>query len=197
MHGPPLLQDPTISLAMIGIGFFFLALSIGRKRRHKTKEPYNLQPKIAGHKILDTGDRWVLFTLFIGLCAFAAHFLAEYTFHVYDATPIDKFTHGLSGMAITAFILNFNLTRGRKVYYPTSIGVSWLAFVAWEVYEWIYAHTDPNSGIETSLWDMGIDLWVDSLGALAICFIYDEFMVRGHEIEKEKKSSDASRDTLA
>jgi hypothetical protein len=84
-------------------------------------------------------------------------------------------------MAITAFILNFNLTRGRKVYYPVSIGVSWLAFVAWEVYEWIAVMTTANSGIETSLWDMGIDLWIDSLGALAICFFYDETMHDDHE----------------
>jgi len=69
------------------------------------------------------------------LSAIGAHFLAEYTFHLYDTTPIDKFTHGLSGMAITAVILNFYLTRKRKLYYFIAIGASWVAFVLWEIYE--------------------------------------------------------------
>jgi hypothetical protein len=43
--------------------------------------------------------------------------------------------------------------------------------------------TDPNSGIVTGPWDLAIDLWIDSLAALAICFIYDEF----HR-EKQKKA---------
>lgn len=183
MHGPEALQDPIIPFIMIGLAAIFLCLFIWRIKTWKPKDPYNIQPKIASHKILDTGDRWIWFTIFIALSAFAAHILAEYTLHLYDITPIDKFTHGLSGMAITAFILNFNLTRGRKVYYPVSIGVSWLAFVAWEVYEWIAVMTTANSGIETSLWDMGIDLWIDSLGALAICFFYDELM---HDDHKQK-----------
>jgi hypothetical protein len=49
--------------------------------------------------------------------------------------PIDKFTHGLSGMAITALILNFYLMRKRKLYYFVAIGASCIAFVLWEVYE--------------------------------------------------------------
>ena len=175
------LQNPTIPLIMIGLGLAFLGLFILRVRKQRL-DPYNIQPKISGHKILDTGDRWIWFTIFIGLSAVAAHILAEYTWHLYDVTPVDRFTHGLSGMAITAFILNFNLTRGRKVYYPVSIGVSWLAFIAWEIYEWVVVLTTQNSGIKTSLWDMGIDLWIDSLGALAICFFYDETMKNVHEL---------------
>jgi len=197
LHGPAWLQDPTLSFVMIGLAIIFLSIAIWRSRK-ESGDRYNVQPKIRGHKILDTGDRWLLFTIFIGLSAFAAHILAEYTLDIYDVTPIDKFTHGLSGMAITAFILNFNLTRGRKVYYPTSIGVSWLAFIAWEVYEWIAVMTNPNSGIETNLWDMAIDLWVDTLGALSICFIYDEIMqssVKKH-VAKDKSSTD-TRDTAA
>ena len=68
-------------------------------------------------------------TLFLGVSAFAAYILAEYIFHIYDKTPIDRFTHGLSGMAITAFILNFNVTRSRKVCYPISTAFSWLDFI--------------------------------------------------------------------
>jgi hypothetical protein len=183
MHGSDWFEDPIVSLVMIGAAIVFLALTIWR-RRVGTGDPYNIQPKVSGHKIFDTGDRWIFFTLFIGLSAIAAHVLAEYTFHIYDVTPVDKFTHGLSGMAITAFILNLNLTRGRKVYYPVSIGVSWLAFVAWEIYEWITVMTVPNSGIEISLWDTAIDLWVDTLGALTICFFYDELMSKEHQLQK-------------
>ena len=183
MHGPNWFEDPTVSLIMIGAAIVFLALTIWR-RQVGTGDPYNIQPKVSAHKILDTGDRWIFFTLFIGLSAIAAHLLAEYTFHIYDVTPVDKFTHGLSGMAITTFILNLNLTRGRKVYYPVSIGVSWLAFVAWEIYEWITVMTVPNSGIEISLWDTAIDLWVDTLGALTICFFYDELMSKEHRLQK-------------
>jgi hypothetical protein len=29
--------------------------------------------------------------------------------------------------------------------------------------------------IQTEPMDLGIDLWVDTLGALAVCFLYDEF----------------------
>jgi uncharacterized membrane protein YjdF len=100
----------------------------------------------------------------------------RYTFHLYDITPIDRFTHGLSGMALTAIVLNLYLTRNRKYYYTVSIAVSWVPFVLWEVYEWIYAtYSGPSGFIQTEPWDMVIDLWIDSLGALAICFLYDEF----------------------
>lgn len=159
-------------------------MAIWSRRRNRLSEPYNIQPQISGHKILDTGSRWIFFTFFVCLSAVAAHLLAEYTFHIYDVTPIDRFTHGLSGMAVTAFILNLNLTRGRKVYYPVSIGVSWFAFIAWELYEWVTVMTVPNSGIEISLWDTGVDLWIDTLGALTICFFYDELMKDEHDLQK-------------
>ena len=111
------------------------------------------------------------FTSFLVLVALGAHFLAKYTFHLYDITPIDRFTHGLSGMALTAIVLNLYLTRNRKYYYTISIAVSWVPFVLWEVYEWIYAtYSGPSGFIQTEPWDMVIDLWIDSLGALAICF---------------------------
>ncbi|MGA8106825.1 MAG: hypothetical protein WB815_09240 [Nitrososphaeraceae archaeon] len=61
-----------------------------------------------------------MFTVSVSLLAIGTHFLAENTFHVYDTTPIDKFTHGLSGMAITAIVLNLYLTRRREYYYPHS-----------------------------------------------------------------------------
>ena len=36
--------------------------------------------------------------------------------------------------------------------------------------------TDFGGGyIQTEPMDLAIDLWVDSLGALAVCFLYDEF----------------------
>lgn len=180
---------------MIAVAIVFLVLAIYRHRRtaHRLHDPYNIQPKVAGHKVLDTGDRWIFISLFVGLSAVAAHLLAEYTFHVYDVTPIDRFTHGFSGMAITALILNLNLTRGRKVYYPVSIGVSWLAFIAWEIYEWIIVMTVPDSGIEISAWDTAVDLWIDTLGALTICFLYDEMMKDKHDRQNNEIESKRER----
>ncbi|MDQ3869090.1 MAG: hypothetical protein M3250_05990 [Thermoproteota archaeon] len=79
-------------------------------------------------------------------------------------------------MAVTAIILNFYLTRKRELYYIVSIGASWIAFVLWEVYELIYiAFVGPSGFIQSEPWDIAIDLWIDTLGALAICFIYDEY----------------------
>jgi hypothetical protein len=54
----------------------------------------------------------------ISLFAIGAHYLAENTFHVYDTTPVDRFTHGLSGMAITAIALNLYLTRKKDTITP-------------------------------------------------------------------------------
>lgn len=94
--------------------------------------------------------------------------------YLYDTTSIDKFTHGLSGMAITALV--FYLTRKRQLYYFIAIGVSWVTFVLWEVYELAAVATGFGGGyIQTEPMDLAIDLWVDSLGALAVCFLYDEF----------------------
>jgi hypothetical protein len=102
MHGGILFSTPIISIAIIIIGLFFLYLSI-KQRTHirNINEP----------KIFDTSIQWIYFTFFIGSSALGAHLLAEYQFHIYDITPIDVITHSLSGMAVTALILNFNLTR--------------------------------------------------------------------------------------
>ncbi|MGQ9468283.1 MAG: hypothetical protein ACUVTD_00380 [Nitrososphaerales archaeon] len=59
---------------------------------------------------MDTSDHLIIFTFLLSLSALIAHLLAEYVFHLYDITPIDRFTHGLSGMAVTAIILNLNLS---------------------------------------------------------------------------------------
>lgn len=175
MHGPPLLENPVLPVGLIVSGFVLLFIAIWMKKRSPPGSGYNTELKILGHRFLDTSDRWLVFSGFIGLVAIGSHFLAEYSLHIYDVTPVDRITHGLSGMAVTAVILNLNLTRGRKVYYPTAIGVSWLAFILWEVYEWLSVMFDPGMNIQTDPWDLTIDLWVDTLAALAICFVYDEF----------------------
>jgi uncharacterized membrane protein YjdF len=127
-------------------------------------------------RIIDTNRGWILFTLSLGGLALGSHFISEYVFHLYDTTPIDSFTHGLSAMGITAIVLNFYLTRKRKMYYPISIGAAWIGFIIWEIYEWIHVTiSGPGGFIQTEPIDMAIDLWVDTLGALTICFIYDEF----------------------
>lgn len=175
MHGPAWIENPTISLVLIAAAFFmlYLSLSLNRKLGKDKKKDIVIWPT-SGRKILDTSRRWLYFTAFIGLAAVGAHLLAEYTFHIYDITPIDRFTHGLSGMAVTAAVLNLYLTRKRKIYYSTSIGASWVFFVVWEIFEAVFAYVNPNGLIQTGLWDAGIDLWIDSLGALSICFICDE-----------------------
>jgi len=167
MHGGFLFSTPIISIIIIIIGLFFLYLSI-KQRTHIRN--------INDPKILDTSIQWVYFTFFVGSSALGAHLLAEYQFHIYDITPIDVFTHGLSGMAVTALILNFNLTRKRKLYYFAGIGTSWIAFIAWEIFEGIYFQFNPLGTIQTNTWDTMIDLWVDTLGALSICFLCDELV---------------------
>jgi hypothetical protein len=77
----------------------------------------------------------VLYRLLVLFPAIGAYFLAEYTFHLYDSTPIDKFTFGLTGMAVIVLVLNSYLTRKRQFYYFVAIGVSSVAFLLWEVYE--------------------------------------------------------------
>jgi hypothetical protein len=179
LHGPLWLENPTLSILLILIGFYLLYKAQKTERRHRAhqqSEYDNIEREIFGRKIIDTNRGWILFTVSVSLLAIGAHFLAENTFHVYDTTPIDKFTHGLSGMAITAIVLNLYLTRRREYYYPIAIAVSWIAFILWEVYEIIYiAYNGPTGFIQSDPWDLAIDLWVDTLGALTICFIYDEF----------------------
>jgi hypothetical protein len=177
MHGPPWLESVVVPSAMIAIGFAMLAVSVWRfnSRPDDKDRMYNIKLGIFGRKIIETSGRWLLFVMFMGLLAIGSHYLAEFSLHIYDVTPVDKFTHGFSGMAAAAFILIFNLSRGRRVYYPIAIGLSWIGFIAWELYEWVDVLTNPNSGIVIGHWDTALDLWIDSLGALAVCFIYDEF----------------------
>jgi len=130
--------------------------------------------RLIRNRYLDTSDRWIVFTLLLSISALIAHLLAEYVFHLYDVTPIDRFTHGLSGMAVTAIILNLNLSRNRRVYYTIGILASWTAFIAWEIFEGIYFYLNPFGIIQTNPQDTLIDLWIDFLGALSTCFLCDE-----------------------
>ena len=193
MHGPPWLENPTLSILSIAVGFYLLYRALQTEKHHRVhqqSEHGNTEREILGHKIIDTNRGWILFTLSISLFAIGAHYLAENTFHVYDTTPVDRFTHGLSGMAIAAIVLNLYLTRRREYYYPMAIGVSWIAFILWEVYELIYiAYSGPTGFIQSDPWDLAIDLWVDTLGALSICFIYDEFT---HQTERQQATETTS-----
>ena len=193
MHGPPWLENPTLSILLIAVGFYLLYRALQTEKHHRVhqqSEQGNIEREIFGHKIIDTNRGWILFTFSISLFAIGAHYLAENTFHVYDTTPVDRFTHGLSGMAIAAIVLNLYLTRRREYYYPMAIGVSWIAFILWEVYELIYiAYSGPTGFIQSDPWDLAIDLWVDTLGALTICFIYDEFT---HQTERQQATETTS-----
>lgn len=140
MHGEWWLEDPTLSIFLFCIAFYLLYRILRTKKQyryHQQSDHNDVQRVIFG---------WLLFTGFIALTAIGAHFLAEYTFHLYNTTPIDKFTHGLSGMAITALVLNFYLTRKRKLYYFVAIGASWIGFVLWEVYELAVVATGFGGG---------------------------------------------------
>jgi hypothetical protein len=58
----------------------------------------------------------------------------------------------------------------------SSIGASWVAFIAWEVFEGVYFYLNPLGTIQNNAWDTMIDLWVDILGTLSICFLCDELV---------------------
>ena len=188
MHGPPWLENPVLSIVLIAIGFYLLYRALKTEKHHRTHQNSdhgNIEREIFRHKVIDTNKGWILSTVSISLFAIGAHYLAENTFHVYDTTPVDRFTHGLSGMSITAIAPNLYLTRRREYYYPIAIGVSWIAFVLWEVYELIYiAYSGPTGFIQSDPWDLAIDLWIDTLGALTICFIYDEFTYKTERRQK-------------
>ena len=125
MHGPPWLENPILPIMLIAVGFVLLFISIRMKKKQpESEQAYNFELKLFGHKILDTSNRWMVFSAFVGLMA---------------------------------------------------IATSWVAFIVWEVYEWLSVMFNPNTTIQTTPWDLAIDLWIDSLGALAMCFIYDEF----------------------
>ncbi len=124
-------------------------------------------------KWLTQAEGGCFFTLFIGGEALGTYFLSEYTFHLYDTTSIDSVTHGLSAMGVTAIVLNFIIIKKGTYYFPISIGVAWMAFIVWDVYEWMSVSVYGSSGfIQTKPLDMVVDLWVDTLGSLAVCFIY-------------------------
>jgi hypothetical protein len=186
VHGADWLANPLTSLAPIAVSLVLLFIAISQKRKREVQK-FNIVIRGFGRRIIKTSDTWLLVTGFLGLAALGAHFMAEYWLHLYDVTPIDRFTHGLSGMAITAIVLSFNLTNRRRVYYPASIAASWAAFILWEVYEWILVMTVPDSHVEISPADTAIDLWIDTLGALSVCFIHDEFVHDEEEKAAERR----------
>jgi hypothetical protein len=181
MHGPLWLSNPLIPIILFAIAGYFLILTIRHRNDIRDVEQIN------GLKIFDTSKEWICFTGFIGLVAIGAHLLAEYYLHWYDVTPIDRFTHGLSGMAVTAIILNFRLTRKKRLYYPLAIAAAWIAFVLWEVFEAVFVYLNPSGFIEISTWDTAVDFWIDSLGGLSICFLCDE-LTTDFKIKDDKKT---------
>ena len=118
MHGPPWLENPTLSILLIAVGFCLLYRGLQTEKHHRVhqqSEHGNIERGILGYKIIDTNRGWILFTLSISLFAIGAHYLAENTFHVYDTTPVDRFTHGLSGMAIAADSSESLLDKKKRV----------------------------------------------------------------------------------
>ena len=162
MHGPEFLSNPIIPIILIIGAGVLLYLSI------KNGNTIRSIRKINGVEVLDTSYEWIYFTGFIGFTAIGIHLLAEYNLHWYDVTPIDRFTHAISGMAITAIVLNFNLTSQRKFYYTIAIAASWIAFIGWELFEAIFVYLNPDGFIEISNWDTAVDLWIDFLGSVEL-----------------------------
>jgi uncharacterized membrane protein len=180
MHGPYWLENWIVPAVFLAAGSFFLYLAIKTQKVHRRGQHNEMHSGIEidffNKRIIDTNKGWVFFTLFLGGMALGSHVIFEYILHMYDTTPIDSFTHGLSAMGITSIVLNFYLTKKRQLYYPISIFAAWVGFILWEIYEWIQVSLTGASGfIQTEPIDMAVDLWVDTLGALSVCFIYDEF----------------------
>lgn len=180
MHGSEWLGNPIFPVVLITVGLFFLYLALQTEKKHRArqhnKKHEGIEISVKGRRIIDTSRGWIFFTLFLGGIALGAHFLAEYTFHLYDDTPVDSITHGLSSMGLTALFLNLYLTKKRRLYYPISIGASWILFVIWEVYEWMVVMRSGEGGfIQISPADTVVDIWIDVLGSLSICFVCDEF----------------------
>lgn len=48
-------------------------------------------------------------------------------------------------MGITAIVLNFYLTRKRKMYYPISIGAAGISFIIWEMSGYTLPYPDQGA----------------------------------------------------
>ncbi len=97
MHGPIWLENSIISLVLMAMGFYLLYRALITEKHHRAPQHrnsyYSIEKEVFGHKVIDTSRGWIFFTSFLTLVALGAHILAEYTFHLYDITPIDRFTH--------------------------------------------------------------------------------------------------------
>lgn len=93
MHGEWWLENPTLSIVLLCIAFYLLYKALRTKKQyryHQHSDHNDVQSIILGRKVLDISTGWLLFTGLLALSAIGAHFLAEYIFHLYDITPIDK-----------------------------------------------------------------------------------------------------------
>lgn len=94
MHGEWWLKNPTLSIFLFCIAFYLLYRTLRTKKQyryHQHSDHNDVQRVILGRKVIDTSTGWLLFTGFLVLSAIGAHFIAEYTFHLCDITPIDKY----------------------------------------------------------------------------------------------------------
>jgi hypothetical protein len=71
---------------------------------HQHSDHGNIEKEFFGYKIIDTNKGWILFTVSISLFAIGVHYSTENMFHIYEITPVDRFTHGLSGMGIAELL---------------------------------------------------------------------------------------------
>ena len=94
MHGEWWLENPALSIILILIAFYLLHKALRTKKQyryHQHSDHNDVQRVILGRKVIGTSTGWLLFTGFLVLSAIGAHFIAEYTFHLCDITPIDKY----------------------------------------------------------------------------------------------------------
>ena len=88
---------------------------------------------------------------------------------------VDVFTHSLAGMSVALWILNFNVTKSRIVYWPIAVAATIIVGIAWEGFEEVASRINPAGTIQVfGFQDTIKDLWQDILGGIVASFIADE-----------------------
>jgi len=126
---------------------------------------------------------WILATIILFILAFSAHIWIQLTGGYSASSYFDLIPHFLFGLAICAFLLNFNLTRSWKKALPIvppllliilpALLYTIAAAFAWEIFEEFLSIFIPWLGIYSDFWWNGIrDILMGLLGASLAAGIY-------------------------
>ena len=138
---------------------------------------------MAERKLFRTDWLWILITAILILCAVTAFIWVELIDGYGPGYYWDMIPHFLSGAALCAFLLNFNLSRTNQkiipilplillIIIPAIIYTLSLGF-AWELIEEAIEQFLPWIGIYADFWWNGIrDIIMDLLGAILAALIY-------------------------